>query len=255
MRDVQPKANAVVAAWGWFALTCSKGGPMVSVAPWIGTMAGSLLISGSAGQFGLVVLGAAIAAIGCLPVAAAAYWSSLDRTASDLRAARERAVLLQSVELLQAAASVTSEQRAKRVAMLRRVAGQVVDFLCDRAYSEVPGLRTVVYAISDDGSALEVLQQAGRPDSAHVIAFGSDHGKKVLDQLSGPKNHVYESDIEGRPYRSYLAAPIRRGGVIFGMLSVDATETLSLADGYLLEILSSALCIFFVEAARGEHKR
>jgi transcriptional regulator with GAF, ATPase, and Fis domain len=229
-------------------------------------MVGSLLISGSAGVPALVVAGAVLAGVGVLPVVASGYWATQDQKLEDEYEARERIVLRAVAGFTREAADVTILPRARRAEELDRVVEESLGLLCDVVFNRVDGIRAVVYAISDDSSELTVLHQAGRPDRAGAFAASDPTGAAVFERLTAPENHTFFSGddpsatlarTDERGYATFISAPIRSASNAYGMLTLDAPSPgdLDSRDGDLIEVLASALCLYFAEAARGARAR
>jgi hypothetical protein len=218
-------------------------------------MVGSLLIAASAGNVTLIVVGALFAGVGCLPVAAAGHWTLLARNTESRRDARERKVLEIAQQYLTRATEVTRLPRKERLAVLDDVVKEVPLLLCRDVYQNMHSVRAVVFGVANSGE-LHVLSQAGRSDAAKAFDAASGRLGSLREFLAGPNNHLFVTNLHERTYSSFVSVPIRSATVVYGMLTIDALNAADLdeSDGYVVEVLASALCLFFAEAIRGMHK-
>ncbi|WP_458116994.1 GAF domain-containing protein [Arthrobacter sp. D2-10] len=222
----------------------------------MGTLAGSLVISGAAGNVLLVLIGAAAAAAGVLPVIAGGAWTTRDQSREDLYEARERKVVQYAASRLQDLASLSRQPRAERVIGMETAISESVGHLLDEIYGADAELRVVVYGLSEDGSSLTVLHEEGRSDPANVVVRNSTRGESVFALIEGAEEFELQQEIlDDRGYRSFVAVPIRSTDEAYGMLSLDHTSPSGVErrDGDLLTVLASMLSVYFAEAKRGKH--
>lgn len=234
--------------------------PWAAVAPWLGTLAGGWVVGANAGDIPTIGLGIVLAGAGCFPVGAGAYWANEDRSLDERREARERKVLAYvSTTLLPELGRTTMLRRAGREDARDAASYATVDYLGAEVYGTPKPLRgrkratarIVLYKVSDDGSQLLPFHQAGRDDPATPFTAGDGGvGDKAFDELfSDP---VFETNLVGRAYQTYISAPILGNDIAFGMLTVDTTqlEEIDDEDRDAIETVAAALAVFFVEGER-----
>lgn len=232
--------------------------PFAAVAPWVGTLVGSWIVGANTSSFSHIVLGAAIAAVGCAPVAAAAQWVKTKGNRTRRRDARERKILeYVSLVLVPKLGEFSHLSHADRVEARNAVLVSTVDYL-DDIYREEDRLvrkpslttRVVLHAFKTSPDLLEVIHQAGRADAATTFNIHDARGQKVVAELlTGAV--TYASKLAGRNYVSYVSAPIVTEAAIFGMISVDTTDVRQLdkEDAAALEVIASTLAIFYEESS------
>ena len=234
--------------------------PWAAVAPWVGTLAGGWVVGANAGDLPTIALGIIFAGVGCFPVGAGAYWANEDRSLDERREARERKVLAYvSTTLLPELGRTTMLRRPGREDARDLMSRATVDYLGAEVYGAPNSLRgrkratarVVLYKVSDDGSQLSPFHQAGRDDPATSFTAGDGGvGDKAFSELfSDP---VFETNLVGRGYQTYISAPILGNDIAFGMLTVDTTqlEEIDDEDRDAIETVAAALAVFFVEAER-----
>lgn len=234
--------------------------PWAAVAPWVGTLAGGWVVGGNVGDIPTIGLGAALAGIGCLPVGAGAYWANEDRSLDERREARERKSLAYvSTTLLPALGRTTMLRRPEREDARDEMSRATVDYLGAEVYGTPNSLRgrkratarIVLYKVSDDGSQLLPFHQSGRDDLATAFTSGDGGvGDKAFSELFA--DPVFETNLVGRGYQTYISSAILANDIAFGMLTVDTTqlEEIDDEDRDTLETVAAALSVFFVEAER-----
>lgn len=238
----------------------SHTSPFAAVAPWIGTLVGSWIVGANTGSVTAIVIGAVIAAIGCTPVAASAQWVKMRGDRTRRQDARERKVMeYASLVLLPQLGSFSHFTPDERVDAREKALVKTVDYLQNKVYRDEDknllrtdlSTRVVLYAVNSIATHLEVVHQAGRPDPATAFhLYDGARGTKILnDLLTG--SSTYDPELVGRNYVSYVSAPIISGdNNIYGMISVDTTDITQLdqEDGYALEVIASALAVFYQES-------
>lgn len=235
--------------------------PFAAVAPWIGTLVGSWIVGANTGSVTAIVIGAVIAAIGCTPVAASAQWVKMRGDRLRRQDARERKVMeYASLVLLPQLGEFSHFTPVERVTARNEALMETVEYLQNKVYRDEDksllrtdlSTRVVLYAFDSTATHLEVIHQAGRPDAATAFhLYDEARGSKILnDLLTG--SATYEPKLAGRNYVSYVSAPIITGdNNIYGMISVDTNDITQLdqEDGYALEVIASALAVFYQESA------
>lgn len=234
--------------------------PFAAVAPWIGTLVGSWIVGANTGSVSAIIIGAVVAGVGCTPVAAAAQWVKTRGNRARRQDARERKVMeYASLVLLPHLGEFSHLTAEERIGARDVVLVDTVDYLQNNVFRDEEksqlktalSTRVVLHAFGTTPNQLEVVYQAGRPDPATVFDLSDGgRGAKVLDDLLGGIT-TYSSQLVGRNYVSYVSAPIITGDdAIYGMISVDTTDIrqLDTEDGYALEVIASALAVFYQEA-------
>lgn len=234
--------------------------PFAAVAPWIGTLVGSWIVGANTGSVTAIIIGAVIAGVGCIPVAAAAQWVKTRGNRTRRQDARERKVMeYASLVLLPHLGEFSHLTADERIGAREVVLVDTVDYLQNNVYRDEEksqlktalSTRVVLHAFGETPGQLEVVYQAGRPDPATEFNLeDGGRGAKVLDDLLGGIA-TYSTQLVGRNYVSYVSAPIITGdNAIYGMISVDTTDIRQLdpEDGYALEVIASALAVFYQEA-------
>ncbi|MFV0532943.1 MAG: GAF domain-containing protein [Cumulibacter sp.] len=248
--------NPIKATWGWLGYYGNKAEPY------------TLLASGACFAFGggwltsiwwlaiiLILLGVVIPLPGYL-------WRW--REQKDDFEGDSRALLLEESlrPLLELAAETTSQPKAER--------NRVKDLAIDRvskglrnAFTDVQGLRVVVFTVSDDGSKMAPYAPAGRQDRPGPFERGTARGDKAFEVLDGKHPFVFVSDLDetapnewhgsGVGYKTFISAPIRHSKDALGMLTMDAPEPGSLPErhGPTLALFAAALGVLIADAARG----
>lgn len=251
-----PPANPFLGSWRWLGYQANR---FESVA----LVSSGLLLAGG-GLVGTNALGISIPmlVVGTVVPAAATAWKR--REEADEETSDARAVLLeQSLRpLLELAATTTSQPRAERLRTARSAAERVVIELAN-AFGDVPGVRVVVFRVTDDGSAMEPGQPAGRQDRPRAFARGTPRGEKAFEVLQGSRPFVRVPDLAdadpaewqgtGNGYQTFISAPIRSSEDGLGLLTVDAPVADSLEErhGATLALFAAALGVLFAEAVRG----
>ncbi len=127
-------------------------------------------------------------------------------------------------------------------------------------FSQVPGVRAVVYGLDASGDRLEHVAYHGRGETPGV--FERRPGGRpdpAFEALAENRTRVVpdvaaDADERGGPrgYRSYIAVPVVTGQVPHGMLTVDATEpdVFTDTDVAVAEFTAELLAVAFAEAAR-----
>ncbi|MCV7006756.1 hypothetical protein [Mycobacterium gordonae] len=205
----------------------------------------------------LIVVGAAIPALQL-------YWARQGATLDETTAGREK--LLEEVlqPLLELGASVALvPAKNDRVAAALNAARQAVRDLTFRAFGTIPGIRTVVYNVSDDQTKMVPLYTAGRPDRPGDFVKGTPRGDKAFQVLCGKDPFVFAPDLDrGSPvewagsgvgYKTFITAPIRSQDDGYGLLTIDApvAGTLDKRHGATLSLFAATLGVLFAEAIRG----
>lgn len=251
-----PPANPFAESWRWLGYHANRHESLSLVLS-------GLLLAGS-GFVGVDLLAVSIPMVvvgTVVPVAATAWKRRLD---ADEETSDAREILLeQSLRpLLELAASTTSKPKAERIRIAQSAAERVVIELSN-AFSDVPGVRVVVFRINEDGTSMVPGQPGGRQDRPRDFVRGTTRGDKAFDVLQGSKPFVRVPDLSkadpaewegtGDGYQTFISAPIRSSKEGLGLLTVDApvVDSLEVRHGATLALFAAALGVLFAEAVRG----
>lgn len=251
-------ANPAKAFWRWLGYWGDELEPYVLVVSAIGlAIAGGLWTVNVVLSVILIVLFAALPLPGIL-------WRR--RAANDDVTSDARELLLEESlrPLLELAASTTSLPKVKRESQARLAAAQVSKDLRN-AFSDIAGVRVVVFQVSDDNPSsaeMRPFPPAGRQDRPGPFVQGTARGDKAFSVLAGPRPYVMVEDLAqadpdewqgtGDGYATFVSAPIRSETEGLGMLTVDAPAAgaLDARHGSTLALFAAALGVLFAEAVR-----
>ena len=178
-------------------------------------------------------------------------WVLEERTAAELRgAARSLEDLLQAERIR--IATVTNGAFLSTLAALQDLAGldaderrttisgfrqKVVERACDLVTDDQP--RAAYFRVDDLTAPLRVMS----PRGAIAQRSRTDEFTTEFDEASGTEPGVWhlvdegdrallreEVDLPGKAYRSYISAPVRAGGIPFGMLTLNVLEPGGLSE-------------------------
>lgn len=249
-----PPLNPVIAFWRWLGYWGDRGEPLVSTATLLGTTGGAAGLATSGWWWILIVVAA------LLPIPGV-FWRKRAGADDERADARERLMEESLPRLLELAATTTSQPRAARLRVSESAVHRVVGDLRN-AFDDVPGVRVVVFRISDDGEQMIPFPPAGRNDRPNPFVRGTERGDKAFAVLEDDKSYVMVPDLSttapgewagtGDGYLTFITAPIRSLDEGFGLLTVDAPAPGSLEErhGSTLALFASALGVFFAEATR-----
>lgn len=251
----RPPANPFLGLVMWASYWADRGEPWVLSIASVGLAIGGGLFSTKPVLSVLVILLSAF-----LPVPGL-LWRR--RAADDEVTSDARELLLEESlrPLLQLAASTTSKPRSERAAEAAFSAAQVAKDLRN-AFNDIAGVRVVVFRVSDEGTAMDPLELAGRQQRPGPFIQGTGRGDKAFAVLAGPRPYVMVEDLAkarvlewegtGEGYATFISAPIRSNSEGFGMLTLDAPRAGSLdaRHGATLALFAAALGVLFAEAAR-----
>ena len=251
-----PPTNPLVGSWRWLGYQANRFESFALILS-------GLLIAGG-GLLGLNVPGLSVPMLiaGTVVPVAATAWKR--REQEDEETSDARALLLeQSLRpLLELAATTTSQPRSERLRTAKSAAERVVVELAN-AFSDVPGVRVVVFRVSEDGSVMEPGQPGGRQDRPSAFVRGTPRGEKAFEVLQGSKPSVRVPDLAemdsdewqgtGDGYQTFISAPIRSSEDGLGLLTVDAPVANALEErhGATRALFAAALGVLFAEAVRG----
>lgn len=149
----------------------------------------------------------------------------------------DRAVAQQDVmsdllaEVARSAAAMVGLPKADRTAQFLRLAQQVVD-AARAAYSDVPGLRSVIYSLDGLETSLQVEVHAtvGHRDPPNPLLAGTERGDGAVELVRSGR-HLFVERVSDAPeqwkgsgvgYDTFLSIPIRSTAANYGLLTVDA---------------------------------
>ena len=148
-----------------------------------------------------------------------------------------------ALDLLTEMALIDTTDVESRRQVLRVVASQC----CSAVVSMTPesaDVRAVVFELRSPDE-IRPLAKFGRKDDARTFLLSSPAGQEVsayleqsnsrgelYDNIHKKAPPHYEGDVER--YRTFVRAPIKGNGVVFGMLAVDAPKAGSLTKGDVL---------------------
>lgn len=250
--------------------------PLLGTLSWLGYIAHrhkplALTLSGLLVAFGGIISGIVIwwgvppIVVGVVIPALDLWWERRSKNNNELTSAREKVLEEALAPLLELAATATFRPRDKRVETAEAAAMRVAGDL-RAAFISVPGVRAVVFVVSNDGRRMEPRFPAGRPDRPRDFVRGTERGDqafRILDELPGRFVIVEDLRSEGADtpywagtgahYSTFIAAPIRSTEHAFGMVTIDAPDPGSLdhQHGSTIALFAAALGILFAEAARG----
>ncbi|WP_162175471.1 GAF domain-containing protein [Paraoerskovia marina] len=209
--------------------------------------------------------GATAVIVGVLVGVAALSWERQDDTLEVRTEARDRLLEQELAPLLDAAASTTGLARQDRIREAHAAAARAVASLCG-AFDDVPGVRAIVFLVSDDGTRMTTAQSAGRSQRPGDFVRGTERGDKAFDVLLRERRrqvtvaNLTDADPNewagsGDGYGTFISAPIRSGSEGFGLLTVDAEipGTLDRSHASTVALFAAALAVLFAETARGRH--
>ena len=208
------------------------------------------------------VAGAVLIGVGAAIPGFILYWKRKGRALDDTALGRERLLEEKPHPLLERAASAVPLPRNERTTEARRAAEKAVDDLA-WAFGTVPGVRTVVFGVSDDGKRMSPLFHAGRQHRPGDFVRGTPRGDRAFEVLEGKEPYVSVSDLtkvdteawagSGEGYETFITAPIRSSDDGLGLLTIDAAQagTLDKRHAATLSLFAATLAVLFAEAARG----
>ncbi len=206
------------------------------------------------GALGIAVVSAALPLPGF-------FWRKRLSSDDERGDARDRLLEESLRPLLELAATSTSQPRAARQRAAQSAADNAVRDLRN-AFSDVSGIRVVVFKISDAGDAMLPYAQAGRQDRPGPFERGTARGDKAFAVLEGSRPYVIVENLDhvdpeewqgtGTGYRTFISAPIRSADEGLGLLTVDApvASALDARHGSTLVLFAAAVGVFFAEATR-----
>lgn len=165
-------------------------------------------------------------------------------------------------ELARSAADMADKNKTDRAADFAVLVKQAVAAIAWVVHGDIPGIRAVVYQVSDDDTQMEVVAWTpGNFRSApQPFIRGTDRGDKAFATLRGGES-LFVDDISKAPeqwagsgvgYNTFITTPIVSPTVGFGLLTVDAPETDSLTedDENDLRLIAGILAMIFAEKTR-----
>jgi hypothetical protein len=140
---------------------------------------------------------------------------------------------LPTLASLQHLAALNAADRAAEISGFRQV---VVERVCDLVKNEQP--RAAFFQVEDPGARIRVMgprphiAQKSRVDE-FTTQFREDDGiaPEVWDLIDLSQQAVLQQEVElpGKVYHAYISAPVRAGGIAFGMLTVNVLDANGLA--------------------------
>jgi hypothetical protein len=241
-------------------------GAVPEIAPWVGTTVGSAIISAASGDFWQILAGAVIVAVGLTPLGLRSMVVRRGQQEDDKLDARERLVGEAAARVLRDAADLESSPRADRVNTVSNRIPALLDDIARNMFEGSPGIRVVLYDISDDRSKLTIaMPPLGRSDEAREFDASEERGELAIDRLFDVDDHYFCPDTsllpkewgaDGRSYKTFISLPIRSSNDAYGMLTIDSpfVGDLTLRDAEMMETLASAFAFYRAAEARGKHQ-
>ena len=145
-----------------------------------------------------------------------------------------------------------------------RAFGQLVQHAagaCVLPHDNAMGVRSVVFALNETATVMEVLARSGRDQEPSPFVKGTQRGDKAFKVL-GSRKPVRVDDLKqvssrtwsgsGVGYRTFITVPIYDSSGAYGMLSIDAPNAKSLgeSDTLFVQLVASMLAIAFAEKTR-----
>jgi hypothetical protein len=232
---------------------------------WLGTLFGGIVVSGSQGNLGVILLGAALVLVSVLPLAIQGFLQLPQSVRSDVLEARESVAREFGLRALRMAADLEQRARADRVGLSGTGISEAMDSLWNVYFAENPRVRIVLYLAAPDGKSLAVQDVRGRSGKSPRDFRDSDaRGQIAIKHLSSSSESIYVANTADSPvdwgardrdYTTFIRLPIRTSTVAYGMLTVDSSKVSDLdeQDASALEAYSTALAFFLATAARGQH--
>jgi transcriptional regulator with GAF, ATPase, and Fis domain len=165
-------------------------------------------------------------------------------------------------ELTRAAADMADKRQPERVADFGILIKQTVNAIAWVLHSDIPGVRAVVYQLSDDEQRMDVADWASSTHRSAPQAFilGDDRGDKAFATLRAGES-LFVDDIAIAPqdwagsgvgYNTFITTPITSTTQGYGLLTVDAPDTDSLTedDENDLRLIAGILAMIFAEKTR-----
>lgn len=236
------------------------------LSPWSLAVAGIALAVGGAQLqwpwYRLVFGGVVPILVGVMIPALLEYWKRKGASIDEVAEARETLLEGKLYPLLERTADVATLGRSERKEAADRAADKAVNDLA-WAFGTIPGVRAVVFVVSDDKDSMTPLYHAGRQQRPGDFVRGTARGDRAFQLLEeGVKPFVTVDDLSTAPgdwggsgegYSTFITAPIRSSkGLTFGLLTLDAEHAGSLdgRHGATLALFAAALGVLFAEAAR-----
>lgn len=251
-----PPVNPIKATGRWLGYYGLRFEPIVLVVSAIGLAVGGGIWAENVGFALLVIVFSA-----CLPLPGFLWRRRTD--ADDVTSDARELLLEESLRpLLELGATTTSEPKAKRVTTAE-AAAQRVSLDLRNAFSDIDGIRVVVFRVSEDGTQMTPFPPAGRQSRPGPFERGTARGDKAFSVLEGRDPYVMVEDLAkadpnewqgtGDGYATFVSAPIRSSSEGLGMLTVDAPKAgaLDARHGSTLALFAAALGVLFAEAVRG----
>lgn len=252
--------NPITATWNWVAYQSYRFATIAFLMTSVGGIGSGFILSLYEESGWFIALGILVAIVTAIPSAGIVYWERRNNEAEDVSAARERVMDEAIPPLLDKARLLSTTSRLKRQQALEMAAETVTKDLIV-AFSAVPGIRAVVYQVSDDGTCMVPIAKAGRAQEPQPFVRETTRGDYAFDSLEMPEYFAFVDDIRdapqtwegsGKGYVTYISAPIRGKNVRYGMLTLDAPKVgdLDSRDGSTVSLLAATLSLFFHEAQR-----
>ncbi|WP_430790974.1 GAF domain-containing protein [Actinoplanes sp. G11-F43] len=140
-------------------------------------------------------------------------------------------------------AAETESEREKATDVLVRLTVSVAKAVCGQNLSRVVNTRAIFYQLESDSVATRRAYDGtyeGVQPRWDFDARRSLNDKRVLELAKGDRVLVVNdidasppahfADYQGRPYKSYVAVPVRAGDTAFGVLAIDSDTPNSLTD-------------------------
>lgn len=156
---------------------------------------------------------------------------------------------LPTLSALQDLAAMKPRDRAVEISGFRQA---VVERACDLVKNESP--RAAYFRVQDLSARRRVMsprpyisQRARVDEFTSQFVEGTDDEPGVWELIDSAEHAILREDVSppGKVYRSYISAPVRCGGIAFGMLTLNVLDAggLSTEDRDFLLVLARVLAV------------
>lgn len=156
---------------------------------------------------------------------------------------------LPTLSALQDLAAMRPGERAVEISGFRQA---VVERACDLVKNESP--RAAYFRVQDLSARRRVMsprpyisQRARVDEFTSQFVEGADDEPGVWELIDHAEHAILREDVRppGKVYRSYISAPVRCGGIAFGMLTLNVLDAggLSTEDRDFLLVLARVLAV------------
>lgn len=165
-------------------------------------------------------------------------------------------------EIATAAAQMADMGKTDRETQFKVLVTQAVNAIAWVVHGDVPGLRAVVYSVTDAGTRMVPIAwtSVGHRKPPTPFEPGTDRGEKALAVLHRGES-LFVDDISKAPelwagsgdgYNTFITTPITSRTDAYGLLTVDAplTDDLTEEDENDLRLIAGILAMVFGEYLR-----